>query len=952
MDARRWRWISLFLLFTWASSAATSTNWFRITTLTTNNVVYIDEPTAGHLAASPDYLFAGRVGDSSFRRWDAAGLANPTNTSSGYTVISDLRTETLYVFGDDDGPMSNTGSATRLYELDPATAETNGAFVVLSQTIDLSDTCGPEFGIFSGWGRAVVGHSSLVEISLPGGIVSNLNVSNPFNQFCDPSEPLAGVAEFFGDELYLVGCQPNSGGLFERVQVSNGARTTLAEFPDLPRSTKLTFVPSLNRWYFSTDESWLNSDWYIVGYADATWDQNDDSDPPPPLTIDLPSNAATNEDFAVTINGLMTQREGVVTAQIRPVSSTNPSLLPTNAISIAPSSGFFIFDTSRVFTVTFTPLPDTHGTADILFITSNDIGEAVSNVVTVTIHPVNDAPQIDQVTPSLFTNEGQRVSFTVSISDVESPAAVLGLLAESLSPALVHPDAVLVTGTGTHRTVSFQFTPDVPGDLEMRLTVIDPEGGIAVQHAFIVVQPDRPKTHLLMHNTDLLAIGLGGLRNHSSATTTVTGITGPVTQALLVWNGPRTSSDRSLVFQGQSLTGISAGEASDNCWEFAFSQTLWADVTALVSNDGPYVIDGYRAEGKSGRDLNGISLLIFHDDGNPANNRDVALFLMNDSNVASIYEGELWNRDLTGLTYTGGTATLTLHISDGQTGVVEYADAALSANGQILLPDGHVVNGDTVPLRAGSDPALGLWDIMSFDAVPLLSNGQSVISIATGTNYHDCISLVAATVDFPAGTLATGTEADLAVDLSAAPGPFAAGAPVSISVTLTNRGPLAVTATVTNLLPFGAAPGAAVPSAGSVLTNAWGEVIWSAGSLAPAEAAELTLTFTPFLEGTNYVYSFAAGNLLDPVVTNNTALLGFGVTNGYPVPPVLTHIEPMGSHLLIYWNPPSPGYALQETDDLINPGWTFSPSGLAVPGTSSLPANLKFFRLLYTGPQP
>ncbi|HXG49317.1 MAG TPA: hypothetical protein VNO52_16960, partial [Methylomirabilota bacterium] len=147
--------------------AATNTNWFKIVTLTTNNVVQTDAGLAGNLAASADYLFASRVGASDFRRWDANALANPMSIESGFIIVSDLRTEKVYAFANEEGTMAGSGTATALHELDPATGQTNGVVIPLSQSVPVEDSCSPEFGIFCGWGRVVVGRSQLFDITLP-----------------------------------------------------------------------------------------------------------------------------------------------------------------------------------------------------------------------------------------------------------------------------------------------------------------------------------------------------------------------------------------------------------------------------------------------------------------------------------------------------------------------------------------------------------------------------------------------------------------------------------------------------------------------------------------------------------------------------------------------------------------------------------------------------------------
>jgi hypothetical protein len=132
-----------------SAPAATNANWFKIVSLTTNSAAFADAPLAGSLAASADHLFACRIGDSEFRRWDAQGLANPATLSPGFIVVADLRTEKVYAFADASGTMTDRGTATALHELDPATGQTNGLIIPLSASVPVQDDCSL-FGIFCG----------------------------------------------------------------------------------------------------------------------------------------------------------------------------------------------------------------------------------------------------------------------------------------------------------------------------------------------------------------------------------------------------------------------------------------------------------------------------------------------------------------------------------------------------------------------------------------------------------------------------------------------------------------------------------------------------------------------------------------------------------------------------------------------------------------------------------
>jgi len=252
-----------------------------------------------------------------------------------------------------------------------------------------------------------------------------------------------------------------------------------------------------------------------------------------------------------------------------------------------------------------------------------------------------------------------------------------------------------------------------------------------------------------IYGTDVTAAGYGGMRGIGTGTISLTGVSGSITKALLYWHGPTNSSDpsanASVTFAGAGITGTNIGFSNDNCWGFANSQAYRADVTSFVTGNGNYSLSNFV---KTGADINGVSLIVFFNDGNNTNNRDIVLFDGNDSNITNAYDANGWNVTLPGINYTSGTASMDLHVGDGQT----WVDDALILNGTITLaPADGVFEGDSVPngASAGSTNG-GLWDIKSYDVTSALTPGPNTLTLTTGVN-NDCLSLVVAAVDLPAG---------------------------------------------------------------------------------------------------------------------------------------------------------------------------------------------------------
>ena len=251
-----------------------------------------------------------------------------------------------------------------------------------------------------------------------------------------------------------------------------------------------------------------------------------------------------------------------------------------------------------------------------------------------------------------------------------------------------------------------------------------------------------------VYGTDVVQAGFGGMRDNGIGTLTVSGVSGTVTKALLYWHGPTNSTDpaanAAVTFAGNAVTGTNIGFSSDNCWSYANSQAYRADVTTFVTGNGSYSLAGF-VKDSGAINVNGASLIVFFDDGNAANNRDVVLFDGNDSNKPNAFDANGWNVSLPGINYVSGTANITMHVSDGQS----YPDDALVLNGSTLVPAGAIFQGDSVPF--GSFDNNGhLWDIKSFDVTSFLSPGPNTLTLTTGY-LNDCLSLVVAAIDLPAG---------------------------------------------------------------------------------------------------------------------------------------------------------------------------------------------------------
>ncbi|MEO5892224.1 MAG: hypothetical protein ABIQ31_18395, partial [Ferruginibacter sp.] len=257
-------------------------------------------------------------------------------------------------------------------------------------------------------------------------------------------------------------------------------------------------------------------------------------------------------------------------------------------------------------------------------------------------------------------------------------------------------------------------------------------------------------------STDFVSAGVGGLRDIGTGQIALSGVSGTITRAYLYWSGVTnitTNVGGTILVNGTSVTGTGLGVSDNNCWGYNNSQAYRADVTALVRTtiNGTYVLSGF-----GDLNPNGASLIVFFNDANSSNNRDVVIFDGNDSNIffAGISgnpdapeDPAGWNVLLSGIVYNGGAANIQLHVGDGQ----DFPDDALSINATEIAPAGGVFDGHTVP-GANNGPGNNgnLWDIRSFVVTSFLTPGPNSLNLTTGTS-SDCLGLIAALIDLPSG---------------------------------------------------------------------------------------------------------------------------------------------------------------------------------------------------------
>ncbi len=183
-------------------------------------------------------------------------------------------------------------------------------------------------------------------------------------------------------------------------------------------------------------------------------------------TIGVISDRTINED---TVLGPISFTVGDVETPATSLTlfgvSSNTNIVPNANIAFAGSGS------TRMVTVT--PAPNANGVVTITRFVMDAEGATGSNSFQLTITPMNDAPFISDI-PSQTINEDTvlaPVAFTVG--DIESGASGLSVSGASSNPTLVPNANIMISGTGSNRTVAITPATNQFGTAFIAISVSD-----------------------------------------------------------------------------------------------------------------------------------------------------------------------------------------------------------------------------------------------------------------------------------------------------------------------------------------------------------------------------------------------------------------------------------------------------------------------------------------------
>jgi hypothetical protein len=247
--------------------------------------------------------------------------------------------------------------------------------------------------------------------------------------------------------------------------------------------------------------------------------------------------------------------------------------------------------------------------------------------------------------------------------------------------------------------------------------------------------------------TDFVSAGVGGLRNVRVGTINLPNSFSyqSVKKALLYWHGLSNSTSatgQQITVNSKRITGVRIGLSYGPL--YANSQAYRADVTEVLRSSTSRVI---KLSDFGNLNPNGASIVVFYDDGNSSNDRDVVIFDGNDSNfefegIPGIPEAPKdpmdWTVKLEGVNYFRENAFLQLHVSGGTSSL----DGEIIIWPMSMISRLNIFSGSTVP-------GGGLWDILDVEINSILTPGLNNVELFSPL-LSDRLNLIVALYDLPA----------------------------------------------------------------------------------------------------------------------------------------------------------------------------------------------------------
>ena len=278
-------------------------------------------------------------------------------------------------------------------------------------------------------------------------------------------------------------------------------------------------------------------------------------------------------------------------------TSSNPALIPNPTITYS--------NPATTGTLTYAPASFSSGTA-VITVTVTDNGgtsnggiNTFSQMFTVTVNPINQAPTIDNIPDPDPITENNLLVAPITLTGITAgngdTGQVLNVFATSSNPALIFNPAITYTSPNTTGNLIYSLVPNASGTAVISVTVQD-NGGVTnggvnkttVTFNVVVLAVDQPPTLDFIPNPASLKVNAG------RQTVGLTGIgqgVGDKGQALTITatsSNPALIPDPTVTYTSPSATGSLSFTPVNN-------STGTAIITVTVTDDGDLTNGGFNS---------------------------------------------------------------------------------------------------------------------------------------------------------------------------------------------------------------------------------------------------------------------------------------------------------------------------------------------------------------------
>ena len=386
-------------------------------------------------------------------------------------------------------------------------------------------------------------------------------------------------------------------------------------------------------------------------------------------TISTIANLTIDEDNATnSLNFTVSDNETAANSLTVTSSSDNTSLVPSANVVLSGT------DANR--TVVVTPSSNENGSATIT-LTVSDGELSATETFTVTVNAVNDMPTITSIGDQTISEDSATSSLSFTVDDVETAASSLTVTSSSSNTVLVPNSNIVLSGSGSSRTVIVTPASNQGGNATITLTVSDGESSVDSSFELTVTSTNDVPTITAVSDqtinedsaTSSLSFTIGDTETAASSLTVTSSSSNTtlVPSANVVLSG--TGANRSVVVtpaadeSGSTTITLTVSDGA-----LSVDETFVVTVSAV--NDAPTITA--IANQTIGEDTSTSSLSFTVDDEETsATSLSVTLSSSNTTLVPTaniVLSGTGASRTVvvTPVANENGDATITLTVSDGE----------------------------------------------------------------------------------------------------------------------------------------------------------------------------------------------------------------------------------------------------------------------------------------------